>query len=70
MGFIPPPLPLTKKQFDKAISEGKTTLFEIDPAFAKWYKSNGLNNKITSVFLAIVIPIVFALIVIIRLNNL
>ena len=36
MGFMPPPKPLTKKEFNRAISEGKRTLAEIDPNLWEW----------------------------------
>jgi len=36
MGLKVPPLPLTKEEFEKQISEGKKTLQEIDPKLWKW----------------------------------
>lgn len=36
MPMIPPPPPLTKKQFDDAIKRGARTMREIDPALAAW----------------------------------
>ena len=38
MGLTAPPRPLTEEEFNKAIAEGATTLEEIDPRFARWYK--------------------------------
>lgn len=40
MGLLIPPRPLTKQEFNAAISSGKRTLQEIDPrlwAWAGWY---------------------------------
>jgi hypothetical protein len=48
MGLIPSPRPLTKKEFIKAIKEGKTSLFEVDPAFADWYKYGHFGKNIFS----------------------
>ena len=53
MGFVPPPMPLTSKEFNKRWEAGARTLEELDPALAKWARGGviGLlfrkkNNKI------------------------
>ena len=48
MGIICPPRPLTKKEFQKAIKEGKRTMAEIDPAFVEWYKYGYFGKNIFS----------------------
>jgi hypothetical protein len=48
MGLTPSPTPLTRKEFEKALSEGKTTMEEIDPAFAEWMKYGHFGKNIIS----------------------
>ena len=37
MGYVPPPLKLTREEFRKRISNGAQTMVELDPEFYKWF---------------------------------
>ena len=45
MPLLPPPPAISLEQFKEVIKNGKTTMREIDPAFAKWVDDSKVTEK-------------------------
>lgn len=51
MSYIPPPPPLSKKEFEKRIAEGARSIEEIDPELYKWKKQCDFSHRVYFVIL-------------------
>lgn len=40
MGYVPPPRPLSREEFQKRWDEGARTMRDLDPAFFKWQQNS------------------------------
>ena len=62
MGYIPPPLPLSREEFLARWNAGARTLEELDPDFAEWKKNNERMRNFLLIGLGLVIIVmIFAL---------
>ena len=61
MGYVPPPLQPTSKEFKKRWDAGARTLEELDPALFKW--ARGQDRLIAMQIIAIIVAVIGALII-------
>ena len=63
MGIVPPPLPLSKKEFDKRWKAGARTIEELDPEFVKWCRSG--KRQLIILYIAVTLFVLITCVVII-----
>jgi len=68
MGYVPPPLMLSRKEFEKRYKAGARTMKELDPALVKWSAKNDLVFKIY-MFSVILFFIVFIFLMILAITK-
>lgn len=63
MGWVPPPPPLSQKEFDRRWDAGARTIEQLDPALAQWAKDRRTDQKFAVATILFALPVLFWMII-------